>query len=61
MIGDSASDIEPAITLGMDSMLVLTGNWEIDQEDLVNGKKPTYITNNILTGARLLNKWRCQF
>ena len=56
MIGDSASDIEPAITLGMDSMLVLTGNGEIDQKDLVNGKKPKYITKNILTGARLLNK-----
>ena len=56
MIGDSASDIESAITLGMDSMLVLTGNGEIDQKDLVNGKKPKYITKNILTGARLLNK-----
>tara|TARA_B100002052_G_scaffold37188_1_gene29285 strand:+ start:636 stop:1178 length:543 start_codon:yes stop_codon:yes gene_type:complete len=56
MIGDSVSDIEPAINLEMDSMLVRTGNGENDQYDLVDGKKPNYITKNILTGARILNK-----
>ena len=56
MIGDSVSDIEPAITLKMDSMLVLTGNGESHQHNLIDSKKPKYITENILTGARLLNK-----
>jgi len=56
MIGDSTSDIEPAITLGMDSMLVLTGNGEIAQRKLGDSKKPKFITKNILTGARLLTK-----
>ena len=56
MIGDSASDIEPAIALGMDTMLVLTGNGERDQHNLIDSKKPKYITKNILSGARLLNK-----
>ncbi len=56
MIGDSVSDIEPAITLGMDSMLVLTGNGENAQYNLVDNRKPKYITKNILTGARLLNE-----
>ena len=56
MIGDSVSDIEPAIALGMDTMLVLTGNGESDQHNLIDSKKPKYITKNILSGARLLNK-----
>ena len=38
MIGDSVSDIEPAIALGMDSMLVLTGNGENDQHNLIDKK-----------------------
>ena len=56
MIGDSISDIEPAFALGMDSMLVLTGNGENDLHNLVDGKQPKYITKNILTGAMLLNE-----
>ena len=56
MIGDSSSDIEPAITLGMDSMLVLTGNGENDQHNFIDGNNPSYIVENILKGARLLNK-----
>ena len=56
MIGDSSSDIEPAITLGMDSMLVLTGNGENDQHNFTGGNNPSYIVENILEGARLLNK-----
>ena len=35
MIGDSISDIEPAIALGMDSMLVRTGNGENDQNNFL--------------------------
>ena len=56
MIGDSVSDIEPAIALGMDSMLVRTGNGKTHQNNLIGSKKPKYIAENILTGARLLNK-----
>ena len=56
MIGDSISDIEPAITLGMDSMLVLTGNGENDQHSFVDNKRPKYIMENILAGAMFLNK-----
>tara|TARA_Y100001970_G_scaffold294174_1_gene447959 strand:+ start:7608 stop:8150 length:543 start_codon:yes stop_codon:yes gene_type:complete len=56
MIGDSASDIEPAVELGMDSMLVLTGNGKNDRHNLIDNKKPNYITENILTGAWLLHK-----
>ena len=56
MIGDSISDIEPAITLGMDSMLVLTGNGENDQHSFVHNKRPKYIMENILAGAMFLNK-----
>ena len=56
MIGDSLSDIEPAIKLGMDSMLVLTGKGKEQRNSLIKGRTPTYITENILTGARMLNK-----
>ena len=56
MIGDSVSDIEPAVNLGMDSMLVKTGNGENHQHKIIDSKKPKYITKNILSGARLLNK-----
>ena len=52
----SISDIEPAITLGMDSMLVLTGNGENDQHSFVDNKRPKYIMENILAGAKFLNK-----
>ena len=37
-------------------MLVLTGNGENDQYNLVGSKKPKYVTKNILTGAMLLNE-----
>ena len=56
MIGDSISDIESAIKLQMDSMLVLTGNGERDKHHLVDSKHPKYIAKNILVGAELLNK-----
>ncbi len=56
MIGDSISDIQPANNLGMDSMLVLTGNGERDKNKFVNDNKPTYVAQNIMTGARLLTQ-----
>ena len=56
MIGDSISDIQPAKNLGMDSMLVLTGNGERDKNKFVNDNKPTYVAQNIMTGAKLLTQ-----
>ena len=56
MIGDSISDILPANILDMDSMLVLTGNGEDDQSRLSHDNKPTYVTKNILTGAKFLTQ-----
>ena len=56
MIGDSISDIPPANNLGMDSMLVLTGNGKYDQNRLSHDNKPTYVTKNILTGAKFLTQ-----
>ena len=40
----------------MDSMLVLTGNGERDKNKFVNDNKPTYVAQNIMTGARLLTQ-----
>jgi len=56
MIGDSISDIQPANNLGMESMLVLTGNGENHQSRFSEENKPTYVTQNILTGAKLLEQ-----
>ena len=56
MVGDSISDIQPANTLGMNSMLVLTGNGESHLEKFSNQNSPTYVTKNILTGAMLLTQ-----
>ena len=56
MIGDSNVDIQPAYKLGMDSMLVLTGKGQEAQHEFSSSNKPNYITKNILTGARLLNR-----
>ena len=56
MIGDSISDIQPTKNLGMDSMLVLTGNGESHQSRFSEENKPTYVTQNILTGAKLLEQ-----
>ena len=54
MVGDSISDIQPANKLGMDSMLVLTGNGKDHYGKLINKDMPNYCAENILTGARLL-------
>ena len=56
MIGDSISDIQPANNLGMDSMLVLTGNGESHHSRFSEDNEPTYVSKNILTGAKLLTK-----
>ena len=56
MIGDSISDIQPANNLGMDSMLVLTGNGESHHSRFSEHNEPTYVSKNILTGAKLLTK-----
>ena len=56
MVGDSISDIQPANNLGMDSMLVLTGNGRKHRHKFTNKNMPKYCTENILTGAKLLVK-----
>ena len=54
MIGDSISDIQPANNLGMESMLVLTGNGNNHQNRFSNNDSPNYCAKNILEGAKLL-------
>ena len=56
MIGDSISDIQPANNLVMDSMLVLTGNGTSHHSRFSDDNEPTYVSQNILTGAKLLTK-----
>lgn len=56
MIGDALSDILPAVTLGMDSMLVLSGRGKTFIESLNDNFKPNYFAENLLTGARKLVK-----
>ena len=56
MIGDSISDIHPANNLGMDSMLVLTGNGESHHGRFNKDNEPTYVSQNIFTGAILLTQ-----
>ena len=56
MIGDASSDILPAVTLGMDSMLVLSGRGRTFIESFDEDSKPDYIAENLLIGARKLVK-----
>jgi histidinol-phosphate phosphatase family protein len=56
MIGDSERDLIPAHTLGMDSMLVMTGNGHLTIETISPKDKPNYVAENILEGAKLLIK-----
>ncbi len=56
MIGDSERDLIPAHNLGMDSMLVLTGNGHLTIDTILPSDKPTYVVENILEGAKLLIK-----
>ena len=56
MIGDSERDLIPAHVLGMDSMLVMTGNGHLTVDTMATSDKPNYIAENILEGAKLLIK-----
>ena len=56
MIGDTLSDIVPAVNLGMDSMLVLSGKGKTSIERFDKNFKPNYIAENLLTGAKELVK-----
>jgi len=56
MIGDSERDLIPAHLLGMDTMLVLTGNGHLTLDTIENSEKPTFIAENILEGAKMLVK-----
>ena len=53
MIGDTVSDIEPGLKLGMDTMLVLTGKGE-ESKSKLGEISPTYIAQNLLDGAKQL-------
>ncbi len=56
MIGDSERDLIPAHTLGMDTMLVLTGNGHLTLDTIAPSNKPTFVAENILEGAKMLVK-----
>ncbi len=56
MIGDALSDILPAVKLGMDSMLVLSGKGKTFIESFDKNFKPNYVAENLLIGARELVK-----
>ena len=51
MIGDTKSDILPAKILGMESMLVLSGQGEIHKNSFEEQGNPDYIFKNLLLGA----------
>ena len=54
MIGDSHTDIEPGRSIGMDSMLVLSGVGNLSLKKFKNNLWPNYIVNNLLEGADLI-------
>ena len=56
MIGDSKTDILPAKILGMDSMLVLSGQGKKYKSSFNEKEKPDYIAQNLLFGANQLIK-----
>ncbi len=56
MIGDSERDLIPAHLLGMDTMLVLTGNGHLTLDTIAPADKPTFVVENILEGAKMLVK-----
>ena len=56
MIGDSERDLIPAHLLGMDTMLVLTGNGHLTLDTIAPSDKPTFVSENILEGAKMLVK-----
>ncbi len=56
MIGDSERDLIPAHLLGMDTMLVLTGNGHLTLDTIAPSNKPHFVVENILEGAKMLVK-----
>ena len=56
MIGDSVRDLIPAHLLGMDTMLVLTGNGHLTLDTIEPSDEPTFVAENILEGAKMLVK-----
>ena len=54
MIGDSLSDIIPAVKLGMESMFVLSGRKNFFIENFNKDFKPNYFAENLLIGAMRL-------
>ena len=51
IVGDSICDIKAGKNLGMDTMLVLTGNGQKTKSKLINPDLPTYIVGNLSEGA----------
>lgn len=51
LIGDSPADFEAGNILGLDTMLVRTGNGNLTEASLKDNSKPTVITDNLSTGA----------
>ena len=56
MIGDSERDLLPAQLLGMDTLLVLTGNGHLTLDTISSSDEPTFVAENILEGAKMLIK-----
>ena len=56
MIGDSKTDILPAKILGMESMLVLSGEGEKYENSFYEEERPDYISKNLMFGALELIK-----
>ncbi len=54
MIGDSFCDIKAGESLGMDTMLVLTGNGQKSRIDILDQVVPTYEAKNLIDGAKIL-------
>jgi len=57
VIGDGLTDMEAGFNLNIDTMLVLTGRGRETQKQLeLQKRKPTYITQNLLTGVNYLEE-----
>ena len=54
MVGDSISDMEAGINLGMETMLVLTGHGHKTLKNYRRKKSITYFAKNIYEGFKQL-------
>ena len=54
MIGDSIIDIKSGKKIGMDTMLVLTGNGKTTRRLLTKENFPKYVVNDLKEGAEVL-------